>query len=194
MRLRQEDVDQVLCVGDIADGHGDLTRTCGLLQEHEVTCVAGNHERWVLGETMRSLPFAHSVAEDALSRTFLASLPPTVRIETRAGTAMLCHGVGEDDMAILRRDTRGYGLQALPIREHQLDEELSFMLCGHTHERMVRALPGITVINAGTLHREFDAGFAVVDFEGCEVHWFAVNEEGVTPTDVEPLPLPRPIC
>ena len=192
-RLKNENVDDVLCVGDIADGHGDLSRTCSLLQEHKVTCVAGNHERWVLANTMRTLPLSHSVEQDEVSRVFLESLPATLSFDTHAGTAMLCHGVGDDDMAVLRRDTRGYGLQALPLREHQLNEALSFMLCGHTHERMVRELPGLTVVNAGTLHREFDAGFAIVDFAKCEVQWFRFDGDQLHVCDLEPLPVPRPM-
>ena len=59
---------------------------------------------------------------------------------------MLCHGVGTDDEAWLLPDTRGYALQDIPtLRELMLDDDVRFMIGGHTHERMVRVFPGLTV-------------------------------------------------
>ena len=56
--FRTWEVDSVLAVGDIADGPGDLTGTCALLEQSQVLAVAGNHDRWLLAGEMRDLPDA----------------------------------------------------------------------------------------------------------------------------------------
>lgn len=186
------DVDAVLCVGDIVDGKGDLERTVALLQERNVVCVAGNHERWFLAGTMRGVPDAHLNSSDAV-REFFAGLPRTLRLPTVAGNLMLCHAVGDDDMAELRSDTRGYALQALDgLRELWLDPELTFMVAGHTHERMVRAFPGLVVVNAGTLRREAP-GFVRIDFGEKKVRFFDLRDGAVVEVGEVELPDPMPL-
>jgi predicted phosphodiesterase len=186
------DVDAILCVGDIVDGKGDLERTVALLVEHGVICVAGNHERWFLAGTMRGVPDAHVTSSDAV-REFFVGLPRTLRLPTVAGNLMLCHAVGDDDMAELRSDTRGYALQAIEgLRELWLDPELTYMVAGHTHERMVRAFPGLVAINAGTLRREAP-GFIRIDFEKKKVRYFDLRDGAVVDAGevelADPLPL-----
>lgn len=184
------DVDAVLCVGDIVDGPGDLERTVALLRERGVICVAGNHERWFLAGSKRGVPHAHIDASNAV-RAFFAGLPRTRRLATVSGDLLLCHGVGEDDMAELRSDTKGYALAAIEgLRELWFDPELTYMIGGHTHERMVRAFPGLVVINAGTLRREAP-GFVRVDFERREVRCFDLR--GGEVVEVAPLALPEPL-
>lgn len=186
------EVDAVLCVGDIVDGPGDLERTVALLRERGVICVAGNHERWFLAGTMRGVPDAHLDASDAV-RAFFAELPRTRRLSTASGSLLLCHGVGEDDMAELRSETKGYALAAIEgLRELWLDPDLTYMVAGHTHERMVRAFPGLVVINAGTLRREAP-GFVRLDFEKREVRCFDLHGGDVVEAASFALPEPLPV-
>lgn len=189
------DLDAILCVGDITDGHGDVARCIELLMNRKVLTVAGNHERWFLAGTMRQLP--HATEELPLGhRDWLDSLPKTRRFDTVAGKAMLCHGIDDDDMAVLRPDTKGYGLQALDgLRALMLDPDVQFMIGGHTHERMVRRFEGLTVINAGTLHREFEPGCVVIDFADRKVQLFDVRVDSADLNDGhidlrDTLPLP----
>lgn len=188
------DVDAVLCTGDVVDGHGDVDRCCALLGTYGAITVRGNHERWLLAGELRTLPNATMTVADE-TRAFLEALPATFEIETVAGRLMLCHGVGEDDMADLRPDTYGYGLQSIfPLRELQLQRDLGFALGGHTHQRMVRGLPGLTFLNAGTLARGHEPGIIVVDFDRREVELFDVDDAGrVARVGVVALPVPAPL-
>jgi putative phosphoesterase len=184
--LRGRDVDAILAVGDIVDGYGDVERTVALLDAHDVIAVRGNHERWFITGQMRNLDDSTTtLSGDAWA--WVESLPTTRELETSAGKLLLCHGVGEDDMLVLRPDTRGYGLQAAltPIRGR---DDLSFVVGGHTHIRMVRVLgTGLTFINPGTLHRNWEAGFGLVDLETREVtFWDFVDDE---PRASERIPL-----
>lgn len=91
------------------------------------------------------------------------------------GRMMLCHGVGEDDMAALTPETRGYSLQAIPtLRELMLRPDLHFTVGGHTHHRMVRRFQDLIAVNAGSLSLDHGAGFVVLDFEGHVARFFDI--------------------
>jgi len=170
--LETLDLDLVVAVGDIVDGHGDCDRCCALLRDNGVVAVRGNHDRWFLSSTSLSLRHATASLHET-HRAWLASLPVTRRLQTVAGDLLLCHGVGTDDMARLRPDTTAEhlgGIHALaPLQD---DPDLVFMLGGHTHQRMVRVLDRLIVINAGTLHRDYAPGFITIDFEARIVEGF----------------------
>jgi predicted phosphodiesterase len=184
-------VDAVLCVGDLVDGLGDADLTLGMLDARGVQCVAGNHERWFLDGEQRTLDNATLEIAEA-SRAFLKTLPVTRHYTTPAGNALLCHGVGTDDEAWLRPDTRGYALQDIPtLRELMLDDNIQFMLGGHTHARMVRVFPGLTVVNAGTIHRKDEQTFMVVDFDKTRVEFYSAAQ-ATTGDLIEELDLPPP--
>ena len=89
-------------------------------------------------------------------------------------------------------DTRGYALQDIPtLRELMLDEDVQFMLGGHTHRRMVRVFQGLTVVNVGTIHRKDEQTFTVVDFDVMRVSFYSAKR-GETGTLIEEVPLPPP--
>jgi len=189
--LESMNVEPVLCVGDLVDGHGDADATLKLLESRHVQCVAGNHERWLLTGEHRNLENATHVINQE-SRAFIEALPKMRHYQTPHGTALLCHGVGDADEAWLLPDTKGYALQDIPtLRELMLDDDLQFMIGGHTHERMVRVFPGLTVINAGTIYRNDEQTFTVIDFDQMRVRYYSAAS-GSTGKLVEELPLPVP--
>ena len=178
--LRRRGVDAILQVGDIVDGEGDIERTLELLQAPDVLGVRGNHERWLLQDTVRSLPFAHARSELSERALFhVESLPTTRMLATMTGRAMLCHGVGEDDMAKLLPEHDISALADIPALRALVDAgEYEWMVAGHTHKRMARVFGGVRVVNAGTLCRADGAGFCEIDFESERVTWFDVDERG----------------
>lgn len=189
--LESMDLGPVLCVGDLVDGYGDADATLKLLESRRVQCVAGNHERWFLTHEQRTLDHATQKINDE-SRAFIEALPKMRHYQTPHGKALLCHGVGEADEAWLLPDTKGYALQDIPtLRELMLDRDVQFMIGGHTHERMVRAFPGLTVINAGTIYRNNDQTFTVIDFDQLRVGYYSAAAES-TGKLLEELPLPTP--
>lgn len=187
------ELDAILCVGDIVDGLGDCDRCVELLDEAAVVSVAGNHERWFLGDLHRGLEGC-TEAVDRSTRRYLEALPKQRSFDTPAGKLLLCHGVGDDDMAALRSDTSGYALQGIPtLRDLMLDTHVDYMVGGHTHERMVRAFAGVTVVNAGTLHRDFEPGFVCLDFEARLVTYLDLEGGAVREVAQLELPPPRPL-
>lgn len=170
-------VEAILCVGDIADGQEEggaghaVNGCCRLLQAAQVRVVRGNHDRWLLASEMRDLPDAtpsQDVGEAALA--FLKSLPRTQRLETVAGPLLLCHGVGENDMARLTPDDYGYALECNDELQDLLRARTyRFIVGGHTHYRMVRHFGALTFINPGTLTAKHQPCLALADFRAEQV-------------------------
>lgn len=164
--LAGEKLDAILCVGDVVDGAGDANRCCELLQQFHVLTVRGNHDRWILENTMRDLPDATSREEltnDNLS--FLRGLSSTRSFPTVAGRLLLCHGMGENDMQGVSPHDEGYALEGKDeLQQLMRDKTVRFVIAGHTHRRMVRDFGGLVVINAGTLFRVGQPCVATADF------------------------------
>ncbi len=182
--LQAQSLDLILCTGDVVDGPGEPSRCCELLRQNNVPTVAGNHDRWLLAGQARDLPEAHTLDDlDAEALAFLRSLPRTRAFETVAGRLLLCHGLGENDMARLLPDDSGYALQSNMALYALHRGEFRFVLNGHTHRRMVRSFAresgeNLTVINAGTLYHAHQPCFVVVDFEARSTQFFAISDAG----------------
>jgi len=173
-------LDLICSVGDIVDGPGDPNRTIELLIEHDVACVRGNHERWLLKDEMRDLPDANTWLDFNPSPwEFVKNLPLWRKLETATGAALLCHGLGEDDMAGVLpwndASTRHLN-QALwkLVDSHEYD----FVINGHTHRRLVQKFDDLTLINAGTLFRNHAPCCLIVDFEARVAEYFNMPGEG----------------
>lgn len=172
-RLSEAGVERILCVGDVADGPGSVERACRLLADHHIATVRGNHDRWVLSDAMRDLPDA--VRRDALASgtlAYLHGLPRTLEFSSPRGRVMLCHGLGSNDMSSVGPDDFGYALESnLDLQQLLADDEIQLVFNGHTHKPMVRHFKGLTLVNAGTLFREHDPGYVIVDFSSGDVKW-----------------------
>jgi predicted phosphodiesterase len=187
--LKERGVDIVLATGDIADGKGSLDACCALLEAHGVVTVCGNHDRWLLAGTARNLPDATAVGSVSnQSRSFLERLPRMVELRTIAGLALLCHGLGANDMAKVSPDDLGYALDSNDDLQKLIQSGyFRWVINGHSHRKMVRAFPGLTIVNAGTIHRDHSPGFLEIDFQRKVVSFFELSAGGVpllTPTEV----------
>jgi predicted phosphodiesterase len=183
-----EGVDQVLFVGDVADGQGDLDRCCALLRDARAVGVRGNHDRWLVEDTMRSLHHAHRKGElTPATLAFLQSLPPVRDVETPLGLLLLCHGVGESDMRRLSADDMGYALETQDELAALLQaNRYAIVVGGHTHERMVRRFRAsdlriagdatLVFVNAGTLARDHTPCCSVLDFIDGTVRFLELDD------------------
>jgi predicted phosphodiesterase len=180
----------VLCVGDIADGPGDVNRCCALLEERGVVTVVGNHDRWLLAGECRELAAATpSHKLDARSRAFLDALPATRSFTTPYGSVLLCHGVGDDDMSGVKPDHLRHDLERNDALKRVLaGPRFDWMLNGHTHRAMVRRVRHLTIINAGTLYRTDERRAVVVDFPARAATFFEVHATGLSEHERVALP------
>lgn len=160
--LATYDVDRVVCVGDIADTPVEIETCLRLLMQSDVVMVRGNHDRWLLEAAAGDPDTGAALGRTALE--FLASVPPMRLLNTRAGTAMLCHGIGSNDLAhvpvhfadaFLRRARR---IGTIP-------KGCVAMLRGHTHSFSVISCTELLVVTAGQLSEDASSGCALVNFD-----------------------------
>ena len=164
--LSSQNVDAVLCTGDLADGRGCLEQTCRLLGDASAHVVRGNHDRWLLNQQTRHVPNAHLVANlSAETLAYLASLPQIIKLPTPRGTLILCHGILEDDMAKVWPGSE----HSESKRSESLDALLNgrqggprYLVNGHMHYRTLIDFPSLQLINAGTL-RGHSPGVVILD-------------------------------
>ena len=178
--LRNLGVEVLLCTGDMADGPGDADRCCKILREEDVRVVSGNHDQWLLKGWMRSLRNATLLEElTEGSKTFLSTLPFTYEFQAVGGSVLLCHGLGENDMARVHPDDYGYAVEAnFDLQRLIAEGKYRYVINGHTHRKMVRSFGRMTIINAGSLTRQDDAGFLAIDFGQETVRFFEFAGEG----------------
>jgi predicted phosphodiesterase len=176
-------LQRILCTGDLPDGPNDaraVDACCAALARAGVRTISGNHDRWLQDGEMRDLPGAtdrEDLAEETLD--FLAALPGTLEFETPSGLALLCHGLGPDDMAGVRPYDHGLAVEQNEQLQGLLRQNrYRFVISGHTHRPMVRTFSGLTVINAGTLLREHNPCCAVIDFLTGLIRFYNVAEDG----------------
>ncbi len=161
---KREGVEAMLCVGDVCDGHGDLERTIALLVEHRVLVVRGNHDRWFLTDHLRTLRPMQLQAEHPGAREAARLWLPFIEVHTVRGPMLLCHAIGDDDMAVLKAHTELSDVHAFSAWERiRRAGRFSLLAAGHTHDAMVRTLDRITVLNPGTLKRDDHPCVAIVD-------------------------------
>ncbi len=183
--LAAKETDQLYCVGDIADGiyhgHGSVDRCCQLLVKYKVATVLGNHDQWCLNNVNRGVDnstLAESLTKD--SRSFLESLPMSYALHTPRGDAMLCHGLGEYNMASVfptdSPDNIHNNLELWAIYRHT---SLSFIINGHSHRPGVHLFNHLAVINAGSLHDSGIASAVIIDFESATAEFYCVNERSI---------------
>ena len=192
--LNAANLDAILCVGDVADGPGNLNRCIELLRDNSVFTVRGNHDDWLLDNIARDLDNAHTLGEmQAQNRQWLDELPLTRQWETPFGALLLCHGVGGNFMRDLRPDDDELALhQNRELQQLQRNGEFSFMINGHTHQRMLGRFGNLVNLNAGKLatkHSGVNGGAWQVDFAKRQAQ-LRLFDRMVLGDEIQTLPFP----
>jgi putative phosphoesterase len=143
---KERDSDLVFCAGDLVDYGPYPNEVLAWLREHDIPCVQGNHDAWVVlnyrrGHTLEVVPVeqrgwehytASRLSEDEI--VFLEQLPKSRLIELDGKTYGLTH---------LYRDYD----EIVSLHAYQQFCELTFgaalietLIFGHTHRQAVRYL------------------------------------------------------
>jgi predicted phosphodiesterase len=183
--LRENGCEILACTGDIPDGAGsakDVDQCCKLLQEAQVLTVSGNHDRWLLDDEMRSLAGATPREEVAASTfDYLLALPTTVELSTPLGLALLCHGLGDDDMAQVHSHERGHELESNEALQALVrSAKYRIVLNGHAHRAGVIDIAPLLIVNGGTLRRDRKPCCSIVDFGRGEITYYDLTPGGPT--------------
>jgi len=179
--LRKSGIRAILCTGDVVDGWGNAEGCCRMLREQGVATVLGNHDEWYLNGEQRELKEATPVGSlSSQAHAFVAALPRTLVYATPFGNALLCHGLGENnDASVERSDDENAVKRNVELQALIADPLVQIVMNGHTHEAMVRHFAGLTIVNAGSLHRDYEPGFVIVNLQDGGVDFLTVDGTGI---------------
>ncbi|GAB4194854.1 MAG: hypothetical protein OHK0013_00530 [Sandaracinaceae bacterium] len=188
---RAAGAEAILCVGDVADGFGDLERTVEILARERVIVARGNHDRWFLSGELRTLVPSQRRERCPRAAEAIRFWLPFVEVSTVRGLLLLCHAIGDDDFALAKPGHSDEEIRQQAAWARLRDAgRFRFMAAGHTHEAMVRTIDGITILNPGTLKRDDDPCTTFVDLEAGVMDVYDLADP-TTPTPRGRLAIPR---
>ncbi|HEB56120.1 MAG TPA: metallophosphoesterase [Gammaproteobacteria bacterium] len=171
--FNNEEVDLILCSGDIA-GYGDeLEQTVGLLIENQCQTVIGNHDIWHLEETleeektpaeayMEQLPAAREYFIEGKSLYVVHARPP---LANRHGIKLL------DEYGELVPEQVKSWAQRLEGFEYDV------LVVGHTHQVFAEQLGRTLVINPGST--QFNHSCGILSLPDMQFELFALSNETI---------------
>jgi protein phosphatase len=167
--FKQQQVDQIICAGDVA-GYFDETRAViDLLGEHHCRTIMGNHDESYL-ET-------HAQQTDTVEYTFLSSLPLKLELEIEGKRIYIVHAHPPDSLhgGIKLLDVDG---ALIPEQKQYWDQQLQdfdydVLVVGHTHQVFAETLDNVLVINPGST--QFNHTCMVLSLPEMRVQVFALE-------------------
>jgi putative phosphoesterase len=160
--IHREQVDQVICLGDLATLGPQPREVLARLKALECPCVMGNHDSFLLdpgslheytdsSQMVELVDWCASQLSEA-DLDYLGSLRPLIEIPLDTQATLLCfHGSPQSNVDRI--------LATTPTAE--LDRMLAghtatVMACGHMHVQMLRQHKGTLIVNVGSVGQPFE--------------------------------------
>jgi predicted phosphodiesterase len=152
-------IDRIVNLGDMVSGPLWPRETAERLMPLDLPTVRGNHDRWVATTPREAQYPSNAFAHDELSdrqRVWLGGLPMQVDLDLDGLAVRLFHATpGDDNTYLMHRVAEG-GMAPAPMADvaARLGDVsgVGLVLCGHTHQARVMALPGgPLVVNPGSI-------------------------------------------
>jgi putative phosphoesterase len=143
--FKQQQVDMILCPGDIA-GYGDeLDETVDLLIKSHCKTILGNHEIW----SMEKPGHTHTTAFQ-----YLKSLPRTLELTLENKSLYMVHASPPDSytegIRLLDQDGE-ISTELKQLWDNKLSSfEYDVLIVGHTHQVFAEKISGTLVVNPGS--------------------------------------------
>ncbi|MFP6806685.1 MAG: metallophosphoesterase family protein [Pseudomonadales bacterium] len=179
--LQSQEPCEILCTGDIVDGPGCPDTCVEILEQAGVKTVRGNHDRWLLEDKARHIEMAHTRQSiTAHSINYLENLPSQIELATVAGTLLLCHGIGTNDLKKVWPGTKRLKME----KSRELDriiasDKYRIIINGHMHFNTLINFDSLTLLNAGTITGNYWPNFSLLDFERWEIDNFIFEGDKV---------------
>ena len=144
--FRQNNVDTVICAGDIAGYGEELEQTVNLLIESGCQIISGNHDIWYLDEA--------APEEEKWIQDFFSALPETLDFSAEGKHLHVVHASPPDSnrhgINLLGEDG-----EVMPVRkalwQDALEEfDYDVLIVGHTHQVFAERLGNTLTINPGS--------------------------------------------
>lgn len=159
--IQQENVDAIICLGDIATIGPEPLKVLKIIQDLNIPCVRGNHDAALLQPDQAAAYHIPPPLQPVLdwcavqispsSREFLKNLPPIYSFNLSEKHTLLCfHGSPDCFTDKLLATTPPEALNNF-LQDHTA----SVMACGHTHLQMLRQHESTLLINPGSVGQPF---------------------------------------
>ncbi len=158
--IQQSNVDQIVCLGDIASLGPQPREVITRLRELQIPIIMGNHETYLLNpqlteDKLQWIREMENWCRSILTKDeldFLGSFPAQLTFELDQRTKLLCyHGSPRSNEEWIYPDTPAEALDEIfPGQPAQV------LIGGHTHVQMVSQHRGMTLLNPGSVGVPFE--------------------------------------
>lgn len=181
--LRSAQVDQIVCLGDVASLGPQPREVIGCLRQLNIPIVMGNHETYLLNPqlTEKHHPWLRAAEQWCLTQLsadeldFLCSFQSQLSFRLAPNLTLLCyHGSPRSNEEFLYPTT-----PAETLDEIFAGQSAQALVGGHTHVQMVRQHRGMMLLNPGSVGMPLEfpmrgpdqhifrwAEYAIVDVDG----------------------------
>jgi putative phosphoesterase len=144
--LQQQQVDSILCAGDLVDGADEPEAVINTLQAKQIPCVCGNHDTDKVKDEDDG---KHDPKLSADSLRYIEALPFSQNFKFDDKTLLLIHATPwHNGIHVFSYSTK-------PFLDRILDQvgDTDFVVIGHTHEPMAIQYRDRWILNPGSVHQ-----------------------------------------
>ncbi len=163
--IKQQQIDQIICLGDVATIGFSPKETLALLKSLDCLCIMGNHDAALLqpdrADTYQIAPqllpnlswcAQQLTAEDM---AFMRTFKPLAEVALGGQETMLCfHGSPQANTDLILATTPEEELERFFY-----GRQATIWAGGHTHIQMVRQYNGMIVLNPGSVGNSFRSAY-----------------------------------
>ena len=167
--FKRNQVDKIICAGDIAGYFEAVEATIELLVENNCASIAGNHDQTFI-ET-------HADETETPAYRFLATLPETLEFEVddRRVYVVHAHPPASQHGGIKLLDVDGNLIPGQLAYWHQQlqDADYDVLIVGHTHQVYAQRIGDVMLINPGS--SVFNHSCAILELPSMQVEFFSLE-------------------
>ncbi len=174
--LESHQIDAIVCLGDLVGYGSSPDAVVALIEQLDIPCVRGNHDRWALER--KRLIGMHGWRPAKLKDStwqFLERLPASRDLRVGPARVILHHGSPASDMEFVTP------YKPLPesVTSFQEAQGEHVLLLGHTHIPMIDRSGDSLILNPGSVHGvpgiQTSYSFAILDLESTLVRIFDIR-------------------
>ena len=168
-----EQVDEIICAGDIAGYYDTLLPTVLLLQQSGCKTIIGNHDQSWLAKNQG--------ADNPEIRTYLERLPETLELEIEGKRLFVVHANPPSEqhggIKLRNRDGDLVEQRMQDWSERLAEYDYDVLIVGHTHQVYAEHLGKMLVINPGSV--PFNYCCMILSLPNLEVKTFALGDHEI---------------
>jgi putative phosphoesterase len=175
--LQGQQVDRIICCGDLVDKGLEGDAVVQLIRERKIPVVMGNHDylahadRRSFGENYRSL---HPLPLSEETLAYLYQLPARLEFMWEEKQLLLAHGIPQN------WDSYLYSFSPRSRLEQVFTSSgIDIVILGHTHEPMMVSINNRWIFNPGSVYRTQSEGSgtcATLSLPDLEFHVFSLRD------------------